>query len=54
MLTSNKNSQLYFAIFNIDKCRVFHKNVSTRKSLITRVVEIGAISTDQHYKANEM
>ena len=36
------------------KYRVIHKNVSTRKSLIARVVEIGAVWTDQHKKANEM
>ena len=34
--------------------RGIHKNVSSRKSLIARVVEIGAVWTDQHYKVNEM
>ena len=34
--------------------RVIHKNVSTRKSLITRVVEVGAVWTDQHQKTNEI
>ena len=28
--------------------RMFHKNVSTRKSFITRMVEIGAVWADQH------